>query len=222
MDDWRTILNHLAPRHDSHEAFYPERVDTEGPVLLNEDGPLAAALVAARVLRAIANRRGTRIAPAHLERLERLVSRGLADEVVPHCHAEAERILRWIADPPETSPEAGRPSKTPELDAMLATDLHSRLSVANFALDEGFDLELEYFDRDSQRWPRLRAALLDVEAADAADIHTSLVLRNGSQDLTVALHFVRWLMPIAPLERDESSPPAGGDILPFPGPSNGG
>ncbi len=220
MDDWRTILSNFGPREDAHRSFYPDQVDHEGPVLLNENGPLLAAFVAARVLRAVAARRGTRVSPGKVERLERLVSRGLSEEVVHHCEAEAEQILRWLEDPPE--PQEVSPSgysKTPELDVMMVADLESRLSVATFAIDEGYDLELEYFDEESGTWPRIRAHLIDVEDAEAADNQTALLLEEGGQRFSVPLRSVRWLMPVAPLPVSEEEH-RGGDLLEFPGRSD--
>jgi hypothetical protein len=220
MDDWRTILTSWGPREDAHRSFYPDQVEHEGPVLLNENGALTAAFVAARVLRALAARRGTRLTPGQFERLEKLVSRGLSEEVVHHCEAEAELVLQWLDDPPESlDPLDAAYSRTPELDVMMASDLESRLSVATFAIEEGYDLELEYFDEESGTWPRIRAHLLEIEDEEAADDQTALLLEDRGGAFSVPLRVVRWLMPVAPLPSiDEDH--RGGDVLEFPGRSD--
>ena len=215
---WRTILRRFGPREDAGQPFYPDRLDPQGPVLLNEMGPLSATLVAARVLRAIALRRGTRVGPTVLERVENLVARGLSEAARNHCNAEAESVLEWIhRAPPTTEPHVDGVSDSPELDLMVAADLESRLTVAKFALVQGYDLELEYFDEDRQIWPRIRAAIDDIDGEEAADFNTALLLQGPTGPLEVPLKFVRWLMPVAPRPGDGSEPPPGGDLLQFPG-----
>ncbi len=193
----------------------------ERPVLINSMGPMGAALVAARLLRAFVARRGSIVSPSSVETLEKLLERGLSDEIVHHCRAEAVRILEWIDHRPsvdEASVEAGH--SEPDLELMMGADLESRLSVARFALDEGFDLELEYFDESTRSWPRVRAAVEDVQGEDAADFNTCLQLIDGSRQWTVPLKYVRWLMPVASRPDDEGEEPKGdpgGDLVFFPG-----
>lgn len=217
MDRWRTILRRFGPRSDAERDFYPDRLDAEQPVLINTMGPVAAAFVGARVLRAIAARGGTLVRLSMLEKLEQLASRGLSQEAIHHCEAEAERVLEWLdRAPPSGETDVEGTSKTPELDVMMAADLESRLSVATFALDEGYDLELEYFDEDDERWPRIRAGLEAIEEAEAADFHTALRLRTAHGPLTVHLKHVRWLMPVPPRDWDDDAGDEGGDVLEFP------
>ncbi len=216
MESWRRFLKRWGPRHDARSEFYPEKFDPERPVLINGMGPMAAAFVGARVLRAVALRGGTRLKPSALEKFEQLVAKGLPEEVIHHCEAEAEQILEWLERPPPVEdPELKPTSATPELDIMVAADLQSRLSVAAFALEEGFDLELEYFDDDSGQWPRIRASLDGIEGGDAADFQTALELSDAQGDFVIPLKYVRWLMPVAP--RPKGDPPKGADVLKFPG-----
>lgn len=198
-------------------SFYPDKVDVEKPVLLNTMGPMSAAFVGARLLRAMAARGGTRVRPSASEKLEGLIGRALPDEVLHHCEAEAERILEWLdlELPAEDLLQSASPS--PELDIMVAADLESRLSVARFALEEDYDLELEYFDEESKSWPRLRAALLEISDESAADFHTALLLRDAQGEWEVPLKHVRWLMPVPPRSYDEDDD-KGADVLQFPGP----
>lgn len=221
MERWRRILKRWGPRRDGDSEFYPDGVENEGPVLLNEAGPMAAAFVGARVLRAVVARRGTVLRPAFIERLEKLLARGLSEEVVHHCEAEAELILEWIAHaPPVDEPEALVSSTSPELDMMMAADLESRLSVARFALDEGYDLELEYFDEDSRTWPRIRASLEGIEGVEAADFQTTLELMSRDGEIDVALKHVRWLMPVPARPIPEPPERPGGEVVEFPGGRN--
>ncbi len=221
MADWRKILRRFGPRSDVGGEFYPDKLDVEGPVLINTMGPMAAAFVGARVLRAVVARRGTVLRPSAIEKLEKLASRGLSQAAIHHCEAEAERILDWFDRAPPQDSDLQTPSSTPELDMMISADLESRLSVARLALKEDYDLELEYFDEEQQRWPRVRAELISIEDAEAADFHTSLALRNETGRWSVALKHVRWLMPV-PAEGDwptEIESP-GAEVVDFPGSSD--
>lgn len=223
MDRWRTILRRWAPREDIDERFYPDRHDEEidQPVLLNSMGPMAAAFVAARVLRAVVSRRGSLLKPSMLKKLEALLQRGLPEEVIHHCEVEAERILEWINERPLVDDAAATEvSGTPDFDIMVRADLESRLSVARFALEEGYDLELEYFDEATGRWPRLRARLLGIDDPEAADFQTSLLLRSTEGYFEVPLKYVRWMMPVPAGSSREQHEQESGDILEFPGPDD--
>lgn len=219
MERWRTILRRWGPRDDIARQFYPEREEVEQPVLLNGMGPLAAGLVATRLLRAVVARRGSLIKPSAVEKLERLLARGLSDEVVHHCEAEAERILEWIERRPTTDvdvPPGGKISGEPDFDVMVSADLESRLSVATFALEEGYDLELEYFDESTSSWPRTRAELMAIEEPQARDFQTSLQLRDQRGEFEVAVKYIRWLMPV-PARSRQADDEDGGDVVEFPG-----
>ncbi len=220
MERWRKILRRFGPRSDRDRPFYGDRLDVEGPVLINTMGPMSAAFVGARVLRAIAARGGTLLRPAAIEKLENLIARGLPQAVIHHCEAEAEQILEWLERaPPSEESELQGVSQSPELDMMMAADLESRLSVATFALEEGYGIELEYFDEDTESWPRIRAELVEIDDAEAADFHTSLVVQNRHGEMVVPLKYVRWLMPIPPLPREELEHDHG-EVVDFPGPLN--
>lgn len=217
MERWRKILRRWAPRDDMDREFYADHEEIEQPVLVNTMGPMAAAMVAARLLRAVVVRRGSLIRPSAVEKLEQLLGRGLPDEVVHHCEAEAERILEWI----ERRPTVGEPAPEgaggePDFDVMVKADLESRLSVAIFALDEGYDLELEYFDEETSSWPRTRAQLLDIADPEAADFQTTLQLRDQRGDFEISVKYVRWLMPIPPRPESDDGE-QGGEVLQFPG-----
>lgn len=215
MDRWRKILDRWRPRSDADREFYPEFEEIDQPVLLNAMGPMTAALVGARLLRAVVARRGSILKPSAVEKLERLVARGLPDEVVHHCENEAEQILEWIDRGPVADGEHPlKPTGLPDFDTMVSADIDSRLSVAQFALDEGYDLELEYFDEDSGIWPRIEAQILAIEGAEAKDFQTALRLRTTDGVFEIPVKFVRWLMPIAAQQWDDDE---GGDVLEFPG-----
>lgn len=218
MDRWQTLLRRWGPREDADESFYPDGLDAQRPVLLNSMGPMAAALVAARLLRAVVVQGGTRIKPSAVEALERLVSTGLSEEVVHHCRAEAERILEWLDRAPPAEKSAGDDSESTDLELMMKADIESRLSVARFALNEGYDLELEYFDDESRTWPRTRACVKTIEEAKGDELDVTLRLFGDDGEFTVSLKQVRWLMPVPASTwnngPDESS---GGELVEFPG-----
>ncbi len=197
MEEWQKILAGFGPREEGSKDFYPEALELEQPVLLPKMEPVAAAFVAARVLRAVAGRRGTQVSPSALQALEKALRRGLSDEARHHCEAEAEEVLRWLEarGGPETD-EIG-PSPTPELDLMVAADLKSRLSVALFAMEAGYDLELEYFDEATHTWHRTRAMLKGIDGEEIADFRTALKLKDRDGEFRVPLKFVRWLMPVS-------------------------
>ncbi len=218
MERWRKILRRWGPRSDLDRDFYPDRVELEQPALLNSMGPMAAAFVAARILRAVVARRGSRIKPSTVEKLEKILARSLPDEARHHCEVEAERILEWIDRSPSLDDlDPGELTGKPDIDVMLGSDLESRLSVARFALDEDYDLELEYFDEESHRWARIRGELHDIVHEDAADFETSLALYFQGTLCEIPFRYIRWLMPVTPKESDEST---GGDLLEFPEPDD--
>lgn len=218
MERWRKILRHWGPRGDIDGEFYPDRTEVEKPVLLNKMGPVAAGFVAARVLRAVVGRGGSLVKPSAVEKLEDLLSRGLSEDVVHHCEAEAERILEWIERRPVADETDGRrASGESDFDVMMSADVESRLSVADFALEEDYDLELEYFDEETGRWPRISARLLEIRDREAADFETALRLKDRQGRFEVSLKHVRWLMPIPEVPWSRQPESEGGEVLEFPG-----
>lgn len=215
MRDWRQFFQGWASREDQKKELYPGRWELEKPLFINEAGPVVAAFIGARVLRALALRGGTRVMPSALERLEGLARRALPKEVVAHLEAEAVRILAWIEERPTQEDALLSNSQTPELDMMVASDLESRLSVARFALDEGYDLELEYFDRDQELWSRGRVILEGIEQEE--DLSWALRLREQGRQWSLSLQYVRWLMPVNLTDAEKKEPPPGGEVVPFPG-----
>lgn len=201
----------FAPRQDASEAFYPDRASGHAPAMLNSMGLLSAAAVAAHVMRAVAARGGTRVRPAIISKLADLLDNALPDEVFHHCEAEAERILSWLAEAPTTL--AMETTGVPELDIVRAGDLDSRRAVASWAMEEGMDLEAEFYDADRRLWRRVRATperLEDIEGSE------TLVLTVDSLLYELSMRDIRWLMPV-----DRDSAAAGeaemAEILPFPG-----
>lgn len=214
MERWRRFLKAFGPRGEWN-SFYPDGLEARGPVLLNDGRLLSAAFTATRVLHAIALRRGTPVQPATLERLEGVLARGLSEEVRHHCEAEAEEILAWIETPPVLDVPLSERGTANELEMMVGADLESRLAVARFAREEGYDLELEYYDRDRDRWPRVQAELIEIQDEEAADFQTALILEDTHGRLEVPLKYVRWLMPVEASIIEEVAAPPMGDVIPF-------
>lgn len=236
MEKWRQHLRSLNPRIDLRETFYPEQLEPRHPALLSSGSLLATSLVALRLLNIIATRGGTRMKPTWTHRLCGLLEDALLPEAIVHCDDEVARILDWLEGRAETLPpdtdqlDQNLPSPTPELDIMFAAELESRISVAQFALTEHFDLQLEYYDEKSKSWPRLRVTPLDIlrTPADAPDDQPAILLlvsNSDAQQLTIPFQSIRWLMPVTRNTTDpEPHPeptvpkdPSPGRLLSFPG-----
>jgi hypothetical protein len=217
MERWRSWFRNHPPRPDLDQPHYSEHNDDYRPALLNTHGKLSAALVAARLLEVLAFRGGTRVKPSLLSQLIELLSISLPVESVQHADEEVTRILSWIEHPQtfEKIDPGQDASQTPELDMMYAADIESRLSVARFALSEGFDLELEYYDDGRQSWPRLRGT--PVEILDADDERPLLaILDEGDRHWEIAVQSLRWLMPVTRRSRHHRPSAPRGEVVPFP------
>ncbi len=242
MEKWRTLLRSLNPRIDLRESFYPEQLEPRHPALLTSGSLLATGLVAARLLNIIAMRGGTRMKPTWTHRMCALLEDALLPEARVHCDDEVARILEWLegrAETQSTDPDdldQNLPSATPELDIMFAAALESRISVAQFALGEHFDLQLEYYDEKSKSWPRIRVTpqdILHTPAENPDDQPSFWLLVNDSNDqpITISFQSIRWLMPVTRHTTDpeptakSADPPAPkapkapkpGRLLTFPG-----
>ncbi|MGM0556138.1 MAG: hypothetical protein ACQEVA_07150 [Myxococcota bacterium] len=193
MTDWSDLLRGLTPRADLHADFPAVKLDQDQPVWISREEILAAAVIAARVLEVVAMRGGTRLGASAFESLRKTVARGLDKSARNLCDDEARRVLRWLEEA-EPVDDAQLEDGPPEVDVMYASDLESRASVANFAIDEGYDLEMEYFDADREIWPRIRCTPLAVHRLDDEEISLRFEARHGERE--VALRRVRWLMPV--------------------------
>lgn len=215
--DFKDLLQGIAPRDDREAGFPPDRLEQEQPMLLNQMSATVAALVAARVLGIVARRGGSRIRASAADALYRQVARALPESVRHLCDDEAARVLRWLDEAPA---HAQRTHAIPEVEHMLQSELDSRASVVQLALDEGYDLELEYWDADAEAWPRAHARPLELAEPDDDRREASLVLEDANGEFEVPLRHIRWLMPVvrrAIPGLDDAAEPTGGTLLEFPG-----
>jgi hypothetical protein len=207
------FLRGFAPRHDSNEPFYPDRATGHAPAMLNSMGLLSAATVAARVMQSVSHRAGTRVKKSKFDKLVDVLENAIPEEVFHHCSAEAERVLAWLAEAPTTL--ADEETGVPELDIVRAGDVESRRAIARWAMDEGLDLEAEFYDAERRLWRRVRATPIDL-VDNESHLGETLLLDVDSARYELAITDIRWLMPVG---RD---PNAAGEaelaeILPFPG-----
>jgi hypothetical protein len=226
--DWKDFLPGRRPRTDLDEPFAADSIDIDRPALLNNQPVVTAAAVAARLLEIVALRGGTRIKPSAAEKLRAVLWRALPSSAAHLCDDEASRILRWLADSQSaatSSPPASKTSKadkTPQVDMIFEANLESRISVAQLAIDEGYDLELEYFDPYENIWPRIRCTPVELKNLDpeepAEDPEPTLGVDSDFGELDIPIHHVRWLMPISSHRhrRAESKDKPAGKLLNFP------
>ncbi|MFW6057581.1 MAG: hypothetical protein ACOC9W_01885 [Persicimonas sp.] len=222
--DWKHLLPGLAPREDLSEPFAAQSFDVERPALLNKNSVLTAAAVAARVLEILAMRGGTRIKPSAAENIRRAVGAALPEPARNLCEDEAARVLRWIS---EARPYAGEEAagtnsgEAPEVEIVFEADIESRISVARFALDEHYDLELEYLDAGNDIWPRIRCTPREVTTFedDEGRQRPLLSVESDFGDLDIPIDHIRWMMPVSSHEHRRTNPkkhkPAG-KLLSFP------
>lgn len=209
MSDEQDMLRGRGPRLDLDESFPPELLEPSQPALLTDMPSLTAALAAARVLRTFAMRGATRIKPSAIDALIRQLERSVSQDVRAHCRDEALRTLRWIDDAPP--PDASAPPPRDELEHMRRSEVDSRLRVANWAFEQGLDLEMEWYDPDARAWPRGRVRLVSVDG-DAATI----TIETGVHEETIAIRDIRLLMPVQP-STQPTTPANHAKILTFPG-----
>ncbi len=222
--DWKDFLPGRKPRTDISEPFTADSFEVEHPALLTDKSVLSAAAVAARVLEIMAFRGGTRIKPSSAEKLRRLVWRALPKSAASLCDDEASRVLRWLTEGEAYEIDPGAHTDTPEVDIMFEADIESRISVAQFALDEGYDLELEYLDAQENIWPRLRCTpvelftLEDNGPENGATEEPAIAVESDFGPLDIPIHHIRWLMPVSSHQHrrpQETKKPAG-KLLNFP------
>lgn len=215
MSDWSELMRGLAPREDLHADFPAANFDQDQPIWLSREDVLNGAIIAARVMEIIAARGGSRVGSSVFRTLRKTVENGVDDSARHLCDDEARRVLRWLeaAEPASDSVEEG----PPEVDVMYASDLKSRASVAAFAIDEGYDLEMEYFDDARETWPRIRCTPLAVRYENDEDEELALRFEGRHGDQEVPLRQVRWLMPVTrrelPDDADKKEP---GEVIRFP------
>lgn len=221
--DWRQFLNGLRPREDLYETFPPEKRTDYEPALLNDGSILTAARVAARLMFIIAKRGGSRLSPEPFKKLVHILDGALPDTAPPHCDEEAARILDWLETADTVSPEERDHERMPpELDLMLGSDIESRISVAEFAMEEEHDLELEYYDESTNTWPRIRAhpvAVHRTEGDDPEELDPMLEVEQGEETFELPIRTIRWLMPVTRTPERRQGPSAReqmGDVLNFP------
>lgn len=241
--DWREFLTGRRARDDIFDSFPPDKMGDYQPALLNAAEVVAAARVAARVLHVIAQRGGSRINPGAVDRLIDLLGEAMPEAAEPLCEDEAARIVDWLETAEQLPPDQRENSTLPpELDLMLAADIESRISVARFALSEDFDLELEYFDTETNTWPRIRCqpheityqdqesaednTTSDEEGSGAVEgINPILVVERRDDIFRLPIKNIRWLMPVSRKEKPAEQSPAGesgGRLLRFPTARAGG
>lgn len=196
------------PRVDLDEAFPADLVDTLGPALLGDSRPTTAALVAAYLLRLAARAGGTRVRPSAIDAAIDHLERAVAADARRWCEDEAKRIARWTVEPPSAEPPEGLAG---DRAVMAEADLPSRRALVEWAIAEGLDVELEWFDEAEDRWPRLRATPRGLEQTEDELL---LRLRTTLAEIAVPLRDVRWLMPVYRL--NEPSPHLA-TVLSFPG-----
>jgi hypothetical protein len=215
MSDWSDFLLGLAARADLHADFPAVNFDQDQPVWLSREEILTAAVIAARVLEVVAKRGGTRLGSTAFESLRKTVARGLDTSARNLCDDEARRVLRWLE---EAEPAAeDQLEGPPEVDVMYASDLESRVSVARFALEEGYDLEMEYYDADRETWPRVRCTPVAVRNLENPKEEVSLRFEGQHGEREVALRQVRWLMPVTRRSTPDGVPrKEPGEVIRFP------
>ena len=238
--DWRAFLTGRRVREDIYHSFPPEDLDDYQPALLNEGSVLSAARVAARLLQVVAKRGGSRVDSTAIERLLSLLDESIPDSATPQCDDEAARILDWLETAEQVPPdERDHATLPPELDLMLGADIESRISVAQFAIEQGHNLELEYFKESDNTWPRFRCEPIEVldepddaeptddeQDEDGGEEDTAggpvlRVERRGAQ-LDLPVKNIRWLMPVTrdPEADEEAMREQLGKVLDFPGPDD--
>jgi hypothetical protein len=216
--DWRDFLTGKRARDDLFETFPPENRSDRSPALISDGESVLAARVAAKLLEVVAKRAGTRVDSSAIDTLLDVLDESLPEEARHHCDDEAGRILDWLEHGDEVAPDETETGLPPELDVMLEADLDNRLSVAAYAIESEYDVELEYFDEASNTWPLVAGTPLEITGDDDGDAPPSLRLERGDEEMEIPIRNIRWLMPI----RHETSPDTDpmeeelGRVLDFP------
>lgn len=220
--NWNEFLTGLAPREDLPEPFGADELEVEQPALLNKASVVTAAAVAARVLEVVALRGGTRLKPSAIERMRRIIEKALPESAVNLCEDEAARVLRWLTEaaPYEgEQPPQGGDEQAPGVDIVFEADIASRISVAEFALEEGYDLDMEYLDREQDIWPRVRCTPREVIEPEDDDGAPILRVESDFGELRIPVDHIRWLMPVSSHEHRRAADDEGdskGELLEFP------
>jgi hypothetical protein len=220
--DWRHFLTGRSAREDIFDSFPPEKMGDYQPAMLTSAEMVIAARVGARLMQILGRRGGSRVDASTLENMMEVLGESMPEGAEPLCDDEVARILNWL-ETAEPLPPEEREQETlpPALDLMLAADIESRVSVAQFAIAEEVDLELEYFDADRNTWPRIRCTPTDIrdavdedmavrdepdeveEGADRSDLiegvaEPVLVVDRMDDRFGIPLKNIRWLMPVRP------------------------
>jgi len=207
---WTKFFKGIGKRRDLSESFYPDMVDTHEPALLNQMPALTAAAVGARLMKVLADKGATRVKPSAVKSLLEVLEHALPEDVRHHADDEVVRIINWLQFPPEpVDPEDQDPQKR----IMHEGDVETRIATAEYALQNDFDLELEYWSPDRKIWPHRRARPIRVERGETVD-DAYLVIEHPFGRSEIAFVDVRWLMPV---ERREITTVKEARVLEFPG-----
>jgi len=208
--DWSQFFRGVGKRTDLGESWYPDLVDTHEPALLNKMPALAAAAVAGRLLKVLADKGATRVKPSAVHGLLEVLEHALPEDVRNHADDEVTRIIHWLRFPPEPrDPE----DEDPQMRLMHEGDVESRIVMAEYALENDLDLELEYWSPDRKIWPHRRARPVRVERGETVD-DAYLVIEHQYGNSEIAFVDVRWLMPV---ERRDIHRVDEARVLQFPG-----
>lgn len=208
--DWSQFFRGIGKRTDLDESWYPGLVNTHEPALLNQMPALAAAAVGARLLKVLADRGGTRVKPSSVTSLLEVLEHALPEDVRNHVDDEVTRIINWLRFPPTPIDSE---DKDPQMRLMHEGDVETRIATAEYALENDFDLELEYWSPDRKIWPHRRARPIRVEREETVD-DAYLVIEHEHGNSEIAFIDVRWLMPV---ERRQIHKVDEADVLQFPG-----
>lgn len=208
--DWSQFFRGVGKRLDLGDTWYPDLVDSHEPALLNQMPALAAAAVAARLLKVLADRGATRVKPSSVASLLEVLEHALPEDVRHHADDEVTRIIAWLRFPPEPrDPE----DEDPQMRIMHEGDVETRIATAEYALENDFDLELEYWSPDRKIWPHRRARPVRIERGETVD-DAFLVIEHEYGNSEIAFVDVRWLMPV---ERRKIHRSDEAKVLTFPG-----
>jgi hypothetical protein len=223
--DWSEYLQEIEGRDDLDSPFPVDKFEKLEPALITTASLLAGTFAAAKVLQVVARRGGTRFSPEIFTKLSDLVASSVPDGVKNLAEDEAGQILDWlenaryIARRGDEPPTGNLSGESDEVEIVFDADIQSRISVVEFALREDFDLELEYYDRQMEMWPRLRGTPVELNTFEDSDqTQHHLKLDVGERTYDIQVRYIRWLMPVSREFSPEYTPAdeQKGEVIPFP------
>jgi predicted DNA-binding transcriptional regulator YafY len=139
-------------------------VRSAASITLTRPEEIAAAALGALVLRRIAAVGQTRAFPSAVETVTERLTAPLQPDEVMNLEVEAYELLDWLLGPDDDGVAVAAPAAVRTTDAVLYDPNAAPVELLQQAIDEGFDVWIDYFSKKRGEMNTRRVAPLRIDA----------------------------------------------------------